>query len=133
MFYIIYNEDNYPIQAVSTNYNILPIGAVEVTEEQYIEILNRLHDDDIIREEEKYHKIIDDKIAFDTIVYEYVRQVQNGEITIEEIPIEYRQAVDNIINPPEEEEQSISIDVETQLAALSDAVDFILMNMEVSE
>ena len=62
--------------------NIIPSFATEITEAEYLELQAAF--------EEKQKTIAD-----------YVEKVKNGEITLEEVPEEYRAEVEAIINVPE--------------------------------
>lgn len=65
--------------------NIIPSYATEITEEEYLELQTAF--------EAKQKAIAD-----------YVEKVKAGEITLEEVPEEYRAEVEVIINAPEPEE-----------------------------
>lgn len=65
--------------------NIVPSFATEITEAEYIKL----------------------KTAFDEkqkTIADYVVKVQNGEITLEEVPEEYYAEVEVIVNTPESEQ-----------------------------
>lgn len=75
--------------------NIIPPGAEEITKEEY---------DSLMAEFERQQAERDEAIN------SYVQQVSDGVITLDDVPEEYRDTVNSIVNPPSTDPEQAWID-----------------------
>ena len=60
---------------------------------------------------------------------DYVTKVKAGTIKLEDVPEEYRKAVENIINPPKTEQEKQIEELQKQMSATSEMLNTFLMSV----
>lgn len=150
MFYYIQYDSNHEILVIGKSDRIfeLPPNCEWVTEEEYEEAIQAIRDAEEAerqrREEERRRREEEEaerrrrereeRQRHLEIILDYVERIQDGEITIDDVPEEYRDEVNDILNPPPEPEPvPTNEELDERTSALEDAMDFVLMNEADSE
>jgi hypothetical protein len=111
----------------------LPDGVTEITEEEYNAGLAALAEADEKAQKEREAKEQAERLAREKEAAErqakiddYVSKVRSGTLKIEDVPEEYRDTVNSVINPPKTETERI-LAVEEQTANIQSAMDDLMM------
>lgn len=114
----------------------LPDGVTEVTEEEYKSGIAALAEADAKAQKEREAKEQAERLAREKEAAErqakiddYVSKVKAGTIKLEEVPEEYRTAVNNIINPPKTEQEQQIEELQKQMSATSEMLNTVLMSV----
>lgn len=114
----------------------LPDGVTEITEEEYNAGLAALAEADAKAKAEREAKEQAEREAREKEAAErqakiddYITKVKAGTIKLEEIPEEYRTAVDNVINPPKSEAEKKIEELQEQINATSEMLNTVLMSV----
>ena len=116
--------------------SLLPGGITEITEEEYNAGLAALAEADAKAQKEREAKEQAERLAREKEAAErqakiddYVTKVKAGTIKLEEVPEEYRVAVDNIINPPKSESEKKIEELQEQINATTEMLNTVLMSV----
>lgn len=116
--------------------SLLPGGVTEITEEEYNAGLAALAEADAKAQKEREAKEQAERVAREKEAAErqakiddYVAKVKAGTIKLEEVPEEYRKAVENIINPPKTEQEKQIEELQKQMSATSEMLNTVLMSV----
>ena len=116
--------------------SLLPGGVTEITEEEYNAGLAALAEADAKAQAEREAKEQAERLAREKEAAErqakiddYVAKVKAGTIKLEEVPEEYRKAVENIINPPKTEQEKQIEELQKQMSATSEMLNTVLMSV----
>ena len=111
----------------------LPDGVTEITEEEYKSGIAALAEADAKAQEEREAKEQAERLAREKEAAErqakiddYVSKVRAGTLKIEDVPEEYKDTVNSVINPPKTETERI-LAVEEQTANMQSAMDDLMM------
>lgn len=114
----------------------LPDGVTEITEDEYKSGIAALAEADAKAKAEREAKAQAELEARQkesaerqAKIDDYVEKVKSGTIKIEEVPEEFRTAVNNIINPPKTEQEQQIDDLSEQVKATTEALNAIMMTM----
>lgn len=114
----------------------LPDGVTEVTEEEYKSGIAALAEADAKAKAEREAKEQAERLAREKEAAErqakiddYVNKVKSGTLKIEDVPEEYRTAVENIINPPKTEQEKQIEELQKQMSATSEMLNTVLMSV----
>ena len=129
-YYVQKNGD--VIVAYGRSY-LLPGGVTEITEEEYNAGLAALAEADAQAQKEREAKEQAERVAREKEAAErqakiddYVSKVRSGTLKIEDVPEEYRETVNGVINPPKTETERV-LAVEEQTANIQSAMDDLMM------
>ena len=132
-YYVQYDAEKHIIALGMTDGD-LPEDVTEITETEYIEILDQIHREDEERKEEERRRREEEQRRREeeeaqrrAIIEDYAQRVIDGEITMDDVPDEYWDEVNYIVNPPAP--VPTTEELAEQLSATQEALDFILMNM----
>lgn len=113
--------------------SLLPSGVTELTEEEYKSGIAALAEADAKAQEEREAKEREELEARQkesaerqAKIDDYVSKVKSGTLKIEDVPEEYRDTVNSVINPPKTETERI-LAVEEQTANIQSAMDDLMM------
>ena len=116
--------------------SLLPNGVTELTEEEYNAGLAALAEADEKAQKEREAKEQAELEAREkesaerqAKIDDYVTKVKAGTIKLEDVPEEYRAAVDNIINPPKTESEKKIEELQEQINATTEMLNTILMSV----
>ena len=116
--------------------SLLPGGITEITEEEYNAGLAALAEADAKAQKEREAKEQAERLAREKEAAErqakiddYVTKVKAGTIKLEEVPEEYRVAVDTIINPPKSESEKKIEELQEQINATTEMLNTVLMSV----
>ena len=116
--------------------SLLPGGITEITEEEYNAGLAALAEADAKAQKEREAKEQAERVAREKEAAErqakiddYITKVKAGTIKLEEVPEEYRVAVDNIINPPKSESEKKIEELQEQINATTEMLNTVLMSV----
>ena len=116
--------------------SLLPGGVTEITEEEYNAGLAALAEADAKAQAEREAKEKAELEAREKEAAErhakiddYVTKVKAGTIKLEDVPEEYRAAVDNIINPPKSESEKKIEELQEQINATTEMLNTVLMSV----
>jgi hypothetical protein len=111
----------------------LPDGVEEITEDEYKSGIAALAEADEKAQKEREAKEQAERLAREKEAAErqakiddYVSKVRSGTLKIEDVPEEYRDTVNSVINPPKTETERI-LAVEEQTANIQSAMDDLMM------
>lgn len=111
-------------------------GVEEITEEEYNAGLAALVEADAKAQAEREAKEQAERVARENEAAErqakiddYVSKVKSGTLKIEDVPEEYRTAVDNIINPPKSELEKKIEELQEQINATTEMLNTVLMSV----
>lgn len=111
----------------------LPDGVTEITEDEYKSGIAELAEADAKAQAEREAKEQAERVARENEAAErqakiddYVNKVKAGTVKIEDVPEEYKDTVDSVINPPKTETERI-LAVEEQTANIQSAMDDLMM------
>ena len=114
----------------------LPRDVTEITEEEYNAGLAALAEADAKAKAEREAKAQAERLAREKEAAErqakiddYVSKVKAGTIKLEDVPEEYRAAVDNIINPPKSESEKKIEELQEQINATTEMLNTVLMSV----
>lgn len=114
----------------------LPDGVTEITEEEYKSGIDALAEADAKAKAEREAKAQAELEARQkesaerqAKIDDYVSKVKAGTIKLEEVPEEYRKAVDNVINPPKTEAELKIEELQGQINATSEMLNAVLMSV----
>ena len=113
--------------------SLLPGGVTEITEEEYNAGLAALAEADAKAQAEREAKEQAERLAREKEAAErqakiddYVSKVKSGTLKIEDVPEEYKDTVNSVINPPKTENERL-VAVEEQTANMQSAMDDLMM------
>lgn len=116
--------------------SLLPGGVTELTEEEYNAGLAALAEADAKAQAEREAKEKAERVAREKEAAErqakiddYVSKVKAGTIKLEDVPEDYRTAVDNIINPPKSESEKKIEELQEQINATTEMLNTVLMSV----
>lgn len=116
--------------------SLLPGGVTELTEEEYNAGLAALAEADAKAQAEREAKEQAERLAREKEAAErqakiddYITKVKAGAIKLEEVPEEYRAAIDNIINPPKSESEKKIEELQEQINATTEMLNTVLMSV----
>ena len=111
-------------------------GVEEITEEEYNAGIAALAEADAKAQAEREAKEQAERVARENEAAErqakiddYVSKVKSGTLKIEDVPEEYRTAVDNIINPPKSESEKKIEELQEQINATTEMLNPVLMSV----
>lgn len=111
-------------------------GVEEITEEEYKSGIAALAEADEKAQKEREAKEQAEREARENEAAErqakiddYVTKVKAGTLKIEDVPEEYRAAVDNIINPPKSESEKKIEELQEQINATTEMLNTVLMSV----
>lgn len=111
----------------------LPDGVEEITEEEYKSGIAALAEADAKAQKEREAKEQAERLARENEAAErqakiddYVSKVRAGTLKIEDVPEEYKDTVNSVINPPKTENERLMA-VEEQTANMQSAMDDLMM------
>lgn len=111
-------------------------GVTEITEEEYNAGLAALAEADEKAQKEREAKEQAELEAREkesaerqAKIDDYITKVKAGTIKFEEVPEEYRAAVDNIINPPKSESEKKIEELQEQINATTEMLNAVLMSV----
>lgn len=111
-------------------------GVEEITEEEYNAGLAALVEADAKAQAEREAKEQAERVARENEAAErqakiddYVSKVKSGTLKIEDVPEEYRTAVDNIINSPKSELEKKIEELQEQINATTEMLNTVLMSV----
>lgn len=111
-------------------------GVEEITEEEYNAGLAALAEADAKAQEEREAKEQAELEAREkesaerqAKIDDYITKVKAGTIKLEDVPEEYRTAVDNIINPPKSESEKKIEELQEQINATTEMLNIVLMSV----
>lgn len=114
----------------------LPDGVTEITEDEYKTGIADLAEADAKAQAEREAKAKEELEARQkesaerqAKIDDYVAKVKAGTNKLEEVPEEYRKAVENIINPPKTKQEKQIDDLSEQVKATTEALNAIMMTM----
>lgn len=114
----------------------LPGGVTELTEEEYNAGLAALAEADAKAQAEREAKEQAERLAREKEAAErqakiddYVSKVKAGTIKLEDVPEEYRAAVDTVINPPKSESEKKIEELQEQINATTEMLNTVLMSV----
>lgn len=114
----------------------LPDGVTEITEDEYKTGIADLAEADAKSQAEREAKAQAELEARQkesaerqAKIDDYVAKVKAGTIKIEEVPEDYRTAVDNIINPPKTKQEQQIEELQEQINATSEMLNTVLMSV----
>lgn len=114
----------------------LPGGVTEITEEEYNAGLAALAEADAKAQAEREAKEQAERLARENEAAErqakiddYVSKVKAGTIKLEDVPEEYRAAVDTVINPPKSESEKKIEELQEQINATTEMLNTVLMSV----
>ena len=115
--------------------SLLPDGVTEITEEEYNVGLAALAETDAKAQEEREAKEKaeleareKESVERQAKIDDYVTKVKAGTIKLEDVPEEYRTAVDNIINPPKSESEKKIEELQEQINVTTEMLNTVLMS-----
>lgn len=113
--------------------SLLPGGVEEITEEEYNSGISALAEADAKAQKEREAKEQAERLARENEAAErqakiddYVSKVKSGTLKIEDVPEEYSDTVNSVINPPKTETERI-LAVEEHTANIQSAMDDLMM------
>lgn len=116
--------------------SLLPDGVAEITEEEYNAGLAALAEADVKAKAEREAKEQAERLARENEAAErqakiddYITEVKAGTIKLEEVPEEYRAAVDTVINPPKSESEKKIEELQEQINATTEMLNTVLMSV----
>lgn len=116
--------------------SLLPGGVTELTEEEYNAGLAALAEADAKAQKEREAKEQAERLAREKEAAErqakiddYVSKVKAGTIKLEDVPEEYRAAVDTVINPPKSESEKKIEELQEQINATTEMLNTVLMSV----
>ena len=116
--------------------SLLPGGVEEITEEEYNSGISALAKADAKAQKEREAKEQAERLARENEAAErqakiddYVSKVRAGTLKIEDVPEEYRAAVDNIVNPPKSESEKKIEELQEQINATTEMLNTVLMSV----
>ena len=131
-----YVQKNGDVSVAYGRSSLLPGGVTEITEEEYNAGLAALAEADAKAQKEREAKEQAERVAREKEAAErqakiddYVAKVKAGTIKLEEVPEEYRKAVENIINPPKTEQEKQIEELQKQMSATSEMLNTVLMSV----
>ena len=114
----------------------LPDGVEEITEDEYKSGIAALVEADAKAQKEREAKEQAELEAREkesaerqAKIDDYITKVKAGTIKFEEVPEEYRAAVDNIINPPKSESEKKIEELQEQINATTEMLNTVLMSV----
>ena len=114
----------------------LPDGVEEITELEYKDGIAALAEADAKAKAEREAKEQAEREAREkefaerqAKIDDYITKVKVGTIKFEEVPEEYRTAVDNIINPPKSESEKKIEELQEQINATTEMLNTVLMSV----
>ena len=127
------DADENIIALCSCDDDSIPVGTTELTEEEYSTALAALAEADAKAQEEREAKEQAEREAREKEAAErqakiddYVSKVKSGTLKIEDVPEEYKDTVNRVINPPKTENERL-VAVEEQTANIQSAMDDLMM------
>lgn len=127
------DADENIIALCSCDDDSIPVGTTELTEEEYSTALAALAEADAKAQEEREAKEQAERLARENEAAErqakiddYVSKVKSGTLKIEDVPEEYKDTVNRVINPPKTENERL-VAVEEQTANMQSAMDDLMM------
>ena len=116
--------------------SLLPGGVTEITEEEYNAGLAALAEADARAKAEREAKEQAERLAREKEAAErqakiddYVTKVKAETIKLEDVPEDYKAAVDNIINPPKSESEKKIEELQKQINATTEMLNTVLMSV----
>ena len=116
--------------------SLLPGGVTEITEEEYNAGLAALAEADAKAQKEREAKEQAERVARENEAAErqakidgYVTKVKAGTIKLDDVPEDYRAAVDSIINPPKSESEKKIEELQEQINATTEMLNTVLMSV----
>ena len=116
--------------------SLLPDGVTEITEEEYNAGLAALAETDAKAQEEREAKEKaeleareKESVERQAKIDDYITKVKAGTIKLEEVPEEYRAAVDSIINPPKSESEKKIEELQEQINVTTEMLNTVLMSV----
>ena len=116
--------------------SLLPGGVTEITEEEYNAGLAALAEADARAKAEREAKEQAERLAREKEAAErqakiddYVTKAKAGTIKLDDVPEEYRAAVDNIVNPPKSESEKKIEELQEQINATTEMLNTVLMSV----
>lgn len=129
-YYVQKNEDVIVAYGRSS---LLPGGVTEITEEEYNAGLAALVEADAKAQKEREAKEQAELEAREkesaerqAKIDDYVTKVKAGTIKLDDVPEEYKDTVNSVINPPKTETERL-VSVEEQTANIQSAMDDLMM------
>ena len=114
----------------------LPDGVEEITEDEYKSGIAALAEADEKAQKEREAKEQAELEAREkesaerqAKIDDYITKVKAGTIKLEDVPEEYRAAVDNIINPPKSESEKKIEELQEQINATTEMLNTVLMSV----
>lgn len=127
------DADENIIALCSCDDDSIPVGTTELTEEEYNSAIAALAKADADAKAEREAKEQAERLAREKEAAErqakiddYVSKVKAGTLKIEDVPEEYKDTVNSVINPPKTETERL-VSVEEQTANLQSAMDDLMM------
>ena len=134
MKYYVEKKDDNVISYGSTSE--LPEGVTEITEEEYNNGIASLAEADKKAQEEAEVKAREEQEAREKAseerqkaIDDYVSKVKAGTVKIDDVPADYKTAVNNIINPPKSETEKKFEEMQKQIDATTEALNSVMMNI----
>ena len=116
--------------------SLLPGGVTEITEDEYNAGLAALAETDAKAKAEREAKEQAERLARENEAAErqakiddYVTKVKAGTIKLNDVPEEYRAAVDSIINPSKSESEKKIEELQEQINATTEMLNTVLMSV----
>lgn len=114
----------------------LPDGVTEITEDEYKSGIAALAEADAkakaereAKEREELEARQKESAERQAKIDDYVSKVKSGTIKIEDVPEDFRTAVENIINPPKTEAELKIEELQEQINATSEMLNTVLMSV----
>ena len=116
--------------------SLLPGGVTEITEEEYNAGLAALAEADAKAQAEREAKEQAERLAREKEAAErqakiddYVTKVKAGTLKIEDVPEEYKDTVNSVINPPKSESERKIEELQEQINATTEMLNTVLMSV----